>query len=170
MKKLCEILWYIDSHHDTLAEHAPKVPNLFSRFNGYNCPEKHEHRKRALQNLRSSELRSHSLTLQDLLQASWFKKEPFKALKEAIEGLMASLNTYAAFLQEKVKYQKLRHEMGQPSAMQDKSSHTEFLPKSSEGVSTSLLPLQEQLLNSEPYDPISLVDFTQVIEDRDTSK
>ena len=44
--------------------------------------------------------------------------------------------------------------------MQDESSHTEFLPKSSEGVSTSLLPLQEQLLNSEPYDPISLVDFT----------
>ena len=46
--KLCEILWYLDSHHSTLSEHAPKVPTLFSRFNGYNCPEKHKHRKRAL--------------------------------------------------------------------------------------------------------------------------
>ena len=160
LKKLCEILWYIDGHHRILAEHAPNFPGLFSRFNGFNCPEKHKHRKRALQNLKFSELRSHSLTLQDMLQASWFKNKPFKALKEATEGLMVSLNMYAAFLQEKVKYQKLHHEMNQPSAMQDESSHIQFLPKSSNRVSTSLLPLQEQLLDNDPYDPISLIDST----------
>jgi hypothetical protein len=26
LKKLCEILWYLDGHHSTLSEHAPKVP------------------------------------------------------------------------------------------------------------------------------------------------
>ncbi len=156
LKKLCETLWYIDGHHRTLSEHAPEVPSLFSRFNGYNCPEKHKHCKRALQNLRSSELRSHALTLQDVLQASWFKKASFTALKEATEGLMTCLHTYAAYLQKKVKYQKLHHETNLASAMHDESSHIQYLPKSSGRVMpTSLLPLQEQLLRSDPYDPVS---------------
>ena len=78
-------LWYIDGHHETIAERAPKVPTLFSTFSGYNCPEKHKHHKRALENLRASELRSHSLALQDMLQASWFQKKSFTALEGATE-------------------------------------------------------------------------------------
>ena len=131
LKKLCDILWYIDGHHETIAERAPKIPTLFSTFSGYNCPEKHKHRKRVLENLRASELRSHSLILQDILQASWFHKQSFTTLKEATEGLMVSLKSYAFFLQEKVKYQKLHHLMSQPSALQDDSSHIHYLPKSS---------------------------------------
>ena len=132
LKKLCDSLWYIDSHHQTIAERAPKIPTLFSTFSGYNCPERHKHRKRALENLRASELLSYLLSLEDVLQASWFQKESFAALREATEGLMVSLNSYASYLHDKVKYQKIHHQMSQPSALQDDSSHTQYLPKSFE--------------------------------------
>ena len=35
LKKLSEILWYIDGHHETISERAPKIPSLFSRYVGY---------------------------------------------------------------------------------------------------------------------------------------
>ena len=81
-------------------------------------------------------------------------------LKGATEGLMESLNSYALFLQEKVMYQKLHHQMSQSSAFQDDSSHIQYLPKSSRLTPTNLLPLQEVLLSRDTYDPVCLVDFT----------
>lgn len=42
---LQKVLWYIDGHYDTIAEKAPNVPAEFARFNGYNCPTAHKHRK-----------------------------------------------------------------------------------------------------------------------------
>ena len=92
LKCLQKALWYIDGHHDTIAEKAPKIPQEFSCFNGYNCPTAHKHRKRALGNLSRSELRENVLALQHKLQNSWFKKESFKPLREAIEGFVTSLN------------------------------------------------------------------------------
>ena len=71
-KKALWVLWYVDGHHETIAERAPKVPSLFSRYVGYNFPEKHKHHKRALENLWASEVRAHAMMLQDMLQASWF--------------------------------------------------------------------------------------------------
>lgn len=80
LKNLTEILWYIDGHHHTIAERAPPIPTLFSDFNGYNCPERHKHRKRTRENLRAAELQSHSMTLCDFLESSWLKKDRFKQL------------------------------------------------------------------------------------------
>ena len=157
LKKLFDTLWYINGHHQTIAEHATKIPTLFSAFSGYNCPEKHKHRKRTLENLRASELRSHLLSLQGIPQASWFRKESFTALREATEDLMVSLNS---FLHEKVKCQKIHHQMSQPSPLQDDSFHIQYLPKSFVPTPTSLLPLQEVLLSKDTYDLVCLVDFT----------
>ena len=93
---------------------------MFAKFSGNNCPEKHKHRKRALENLWSSDLRSHSLSLQDLLQVSWFQREYFKQLKQTTEGLMMSLNSYAEYLQEN----KLHHQLTvQPSPLCNDASH-----------------------------------------------
>ena len=82
---LQKVLWYIDGHQDTMAEKVPKIPDVFSQFTGYNCPTAHKHRKRLIGNLSRSELREHALALQDKLQSSWFKKDSFSSLKEAIE-------------------------------------------------------------------------------------
>ena len=59
LKKLCDVLWYIDGHHDTINEKAT-IPDVFSRFQGYNCPEKYKHRKRTKRSLSSSELSAHA--------------------------------------------------------------------------------------------------------------
>ena len=49
LKEFGDVLWYVDGYHETIAERAPKIPSLFSRYTGYNCPEKHKHRKRVLE-------------------------------------------------------------------------------------------------------------------------
>ena len=73
---------------------------------------------------------------------------------------MASLNTYTIFLQEKLKYQKLHHQMSQPSVSRDDSTRIQYLPHRFRPTPTNLLPLQEILLSSGVYDPVCLVDFT----------
>ena len=91
LKRLRDTLWYIDEHHDTIAEKAPKIPVLFAKFTGYNCSESHKHRKRSRENLSRSELCTLTLALQDNLQASWFKKDSYKVLREATKKLTSSV-------------------------------------------------------------------------------
>ena len=152
-------MWYLDGHHDTITEKAPKIPELFAkRFVGYNCPELHKHRKRAKGNLSHSELSRHALSLQDKLQASWFRNEAFKELAIVVEGLVGSLNAYATYLSEKTKYQKLHHELSSPSAAPSDSSHLDYLPLIAT-ISSSLQPIDEALKMKEPYVPIAVADF-----------
>ena len=65
---------------------------------GYNRPEAHKHRKRVRENLSRTELYTHVLALRDKLQASWFKKESYKELKEAVTGLMSSIHSYICII------------------------------------------------------------------------
>ena len=159
LKRLRDSLWYIDGHHDTITEKAPKMPEVFARFTGYNRPEAHKHRKRARGNLSRSELRTHALALQDSLQASWFQKDHMKVLKEVTEGLVSTLNAYATYLQEKNKSQKLHHAMNCPAATPSDSSHLEYLPKIVT-VSTALQPIVEAVKGKEPYVPVAVTDFS----------
>ena len=158
MKKLRDCLWYVDGHHDTISEKAPKLPQLFARFMGYNCPEAHKHRKRARGNLSMAQLRTHSLLLQDCLQSSWFKKEQFKALKEATEGVVATLSAYSAYLHEKNKSQKLHHALSSPGASPCDSSHLQHLPRLP-SVPSNLQPVDKVLKSQVPYEPITVADF-----------
>ena len=159
LENLSNALWYIDGHHSTIGEKAPKVPEIFSRFTGYNCPEKHKHRKRTMDNLSRSEILAHSLALQDSLQSSWFKKEAYKELKKVTTELMSSLNLYAAYLQEKNKVQKIHHAMNCPTATPNESSHTEYIPKITVAIPSALKPIDEVLQNKESYEPIAVMDY-----------
>lgn len=159
LKCLTKTLWYIDGHHDTIAEKAPKIPSEFGQFNGYNCPTAHKHRKRLHSNLNRSELRENALALQDQLQSSWFKKESFSALRPLIEDLATALISYAAYLQEKSKAQKLHHDSTSPSASPSESSHMAYLPKIP-SVSASLLRIDTALKEKEVYTPIAVIDFS----------
>ena len=48
---LRDTLWYIDGHHSTLEERSCPIPEPFSKFVGYNIPERSKHRKRQRSNL-----------------------------------------------------------------------------------------------------------------------
>ena len=159
LENFSNVLWYIDGHHSTIGEKAPKVPEIFSWFIGYNCPEKHKHCKRRMNNLSRSEILAHSLALQDSLQASWFKKEAYKELKEVTTELMSSLNVYAAYLQEKNKIQKIHHAMNCRAATPNESSHTEYIPKITVAIPSVLKPIDEVLQTKEPYVPIAEMDY-----------
>ena len=159
LKKLRDCLWYVDGRHDRIAEKALKFPELFARFTGYNCPEAHKHRKRGRGNLSMTQLRTHSLTLQECLQSSWFKKEHFKGLKEATESIVCSLSTYSAYLVEKNKSQKLHHLLNSPAASPCDSSHLEHLPRQLR-LQSSLKPIDERVKSQEPYTPVDVADFS----------
>ena len=158
LKNLRDVLWCIDDHHDTIAAKVPAVPKVFAKFNGYNCPQTHKHRKRTKGNLSCSEISRLALVLQDNLQASWFKKECYSALREATEGLMGTLNSYASYLKEKNKAQKLHHQSLTPSATPSDASHLEYLPKVT-NIPTSLQPIEDELQVKEPYVPVAVADF-----------
>ena len=34
LKKLANVLWYLDGHHDTIKEKSSKIPDIFQCFNG----------------------------------------------------------------------------------------------------------------------------------------
>ena len=93
-----------------------------------------------------------------MLQSSWFKKESFGALKNAIEGLVASLTSYASYLQEKSKWQRCHNEQTTPSATPSESSHMNHLPMRP-NVPTSLHPIVRALKEADVYTPVTVLDF-----------
>ena len=72
LKKLTNILWYIDGHHDVIGE-VKQDTDLFTKFNGYNCPQASKHRK-CTKNLKREEISAHVLTLQEVIHSSWMQK------------------------------------------------------------------------------------------------
>ena len=158
MKKLHDCLWYIDGHRDTISEKAPKLPQRFTQFSGYNCPKAHKHQKRTKGNLSMAQLRTHSLALQDCLQSSWFRKEQFKELKEAVEGVVATLSVYTAYLQDKNKSQKLHHLLSCPASSPSDSSHLQLLPQLLK-ILSNLQPVDSALNVKPPFEPVSVADF-----------
>ena len=74
LKKLTNILWYVDGHRGVIGERSSKIPDAFSRFKGYNCPQTSKHRKHIKQNLKCEEISTHVLTLQEAIHASWMQK------------------------------------------------------------------------------------------------
>ena len=64
---LCDTLWYIDGHHSTLQGRPFPIPDPFSKFVGYNVPEKSKHRKRQWSKLNYDSLAKHVTVLRESL-------------------------------------------------------------------------------------------------------
>ena len=56
VRTLQECLWYIDRRHAIIEHHSSLIPTTFSRFVGFNVPEKSKHRKRVLGNMQHNVL------------------------------------------------------------------------------------------------------------------
>ena len=81
VSKLSKILWYIDGHHSTLESRTKKIPEIFRAFCGYNCPEASRHRKRTIDNLKATVLKSHVCTLQEFLGTTWMDQPEWADVK-----------------------------------------------------------------------------------------
>ena len=130
LKILRGILWYIDGHHDTIGTKVPLIPAVYvCQIQWIQLPTDTQISQTYKGNLSCSEISRHALVLQDNFQASCFKKDCYKALRDTTEGLMGSLNSYTAYLKEKSESQKMHHQSDTPSAIPSDSSHLEYLLK-----------------------------------------
>ena len=98
IQALRDVLWYIDGSHATLAERSCEVPEIFRKFNGYNQPEIHKHRKRLVASLSRDVLLAHSQSLFGILQFPFWNRPKWLEMKHSVENLARSLASYADLL------------------------------------------------------------------------
>ncbi len=98
---LTDCLWYIDGQHSTLGERPCHIPPDLQHFQGYNKPEKSNHRKRTLENLSVGILDHHCTILNSFLLQSWMQSGKWKAFRSVVCSLADSLAKYCSYLKEK---------------------------------------------------------------------
>ena len=95
------VLWYIDGHHKNLADRSCSVPSIFSKFTGYNLPERSKHRRRSIQSFSREILRSHSQRLFGNLQNQFWLRNGWITFRREVELLAQLLSKYADLLDVK---------------------------------------------------------------------
>ena len=109
VRTLQECLWYIDGRHAMIEHHSSPIPTTFSRFVGFNVPEKSKHRKRALGNMQHDILSGLHQSLFRLLQAPFWQRDKWKELHNDVAALASSLAHYCDYLRDHCKKMKLNH-------------------------------------------------------------
>ena len=66
IRNMCDAPWYLDGHHATFEDRSCPIREPFSKFHGYNVPEKSKHRKREHCNLSYDTLVKHVSVLQEI--------------------------------------------------------------------------------------------------------
>ena len=114
VKTLVECLWYIDGRHSNFERHSSPIPDVFSRFTGFNVPDKSKHRKRALGNMQHDVLHGLYQSLFGLLQASFWQRDKWKDFSADVSALATSLAHYCDYLTAQCKKTKLNHASSTP--------------------------------------------------------
>ena len=155
--QLQECLWYIDGHHQTLADRSHPIPSIFQKFSGYNCPELSKHRKRSHTNMNADILTKHASSLKSFLLSPWMKRERWATMRKAIEELTEAIEFYVFELGEKNRAMK-RHHSGTcvEVASDDLAFHVMSVTNDYPIV---LKPLVEELEGKGNYEPIFVRDF-----------
>ena len=127
---LVDCLWYLDGRKHVLEKQGCKFPNFMCAFEGYNKPEASKHRKRSIENMCSSVLRTHSQSLYSCLQNVYWNRPKFAEFKHSIEQLAASLAQYSDFLTSQNKRMKEVHSSPAPVRELSDSLSVSILKKS----------------------------------------
>lgn len=114
---LQDVLWFLDGHHETLAERCCHVPSVFSSFVGFNRPELSKHKKRSSSSLSCDLLRSHAQRLFGNLQSPFWSRSGWAAVKREVELLAQALVRYADLL-------SCKSQNYYPSALRCSSTHS----------------------------------------------
>ncbi len=159
IQNMCDALWYLDGHHDTLKDRSCPIPEPFSRFVGYNVPEKSRHRKRKYCNLNYSTLVTHVSMLQESLLCSWMQQARWCGLKEAVQNLTTSLDDYCTYMRIKNREVTKRHNT---DTFFSSDSGTVTVLKVVPKVSVQLSKLDKALQEKPCYEKLCVVDFCSI--------
>ena len=111
VRTLQECLWYIDERHAKaiIELHSTPIPTAFSRFVGFNVPQKSKHRKCVLGNMQHDVLSVIHKSLFRLLRATFWQREKWKKFHDDVASLALSLSHYCDYLSDQCKKMKLNH-------------------------------------------------------------
>ncbi len=159
IKDLCNVLWYIDGHHDVFSSRSCAIPQYFSLvFVGFNMPHLSKHRKRSISNMSRDKLLEFSFILQEHAMSSWIQQPQWGAFKEALLGLIEAISSYASYLDVRRKVMKELHASPEPAVNFCDASHVKLLPRS-ELVSPLLSEINQALSRSHTYQKINVNEF-----------
>ena len=72
----CPIMLMVTTISLSLLSISTKVPTVFkTRFSGFNCPEKHKHKKQTLSNLAEQKLEKYTIQIRELIQGQQYLNE-----------------------------------------------------------------------------------------------
>ena len=124
---LRDALWYIDGHHQTLADRSCHVPHVFSAFVEYNSPEKSKHKKRSSSSLCADTLKSHSQRLFGNLQHPFWSRSGWNMLTAEVELLAKPLAKYVDCLCVKKVRMVSLHASSVPARMVGNALTVEYM-------------------------------------------
>ena len=95
---LTDVFWYIDGQHKTLADRSHTVPDIFRQFSDYNLPEVYKHKKKATENMQSSNLKNHSSVLFRICGTAYMKSANWLIVRRNLLQLADNLRQHADYL------------------------------------------------------------------------
>ena len=161
-------LWHLDGHHSTLKSRACAVPQMFSEFVGFNCPERYKGMKRGPESLCGNILQVHSQALLEVAQQPWLHSSKWKGILASLNSLAESLNKYSLYLSKKNTEVAENHMLLSPvrqATTADGASLSEsmiVIPKAQyvkPAIATHHTCLQSTLSSSVEYTPVYLNDI-----------
>ena len=161
VRTLQECLWYIDGRHAIIEHHSSPIPTTFSRFVGFNVPEKSKHRKRVLGNMQHNVLSEIHQSLFRLLQASFWQREKWRKFRDDVESLASCLAHYCDYLGDQCKKMKLNHVSSTPVRSLADSICVKFVkPCTRDRCLHHFAELNQHMERSQPYEHAFLNQFT----------
>ncbi len=155
---LCNLLWYVDGHHQVFASRSCDIPLYFSSFSGYNCPERSKHRKRSISNMNRDKLLEYTSVLNELAMSSWLQQPEWSSLRVALIMFIESVTSYASYLAVRNKAMKVHHSSPEPTVSFSDASNIRYMEKLS-SVSPLLSDIDTAVKNSKNYEIVYVSEF-----------
>lgn len=151
---LCNALWYVTNHIDTIniaSRHKKEVMSFPSCYEKYKDLNDTKRKKIKRTNMSSEQLDSHSQALYSLLMKPVMKSSPswWKA-HDDIKTLANCLNAYKEYLNQQLQTVQTNHELNHPVRTVGKYTTVEHREKATFGMKEKYNLLNEALLSKEP--------------------
>lgn len=162
VSKLVELLYYVDGHYskiESVVSISTRVPTVFkTRFSGFNCPEKHKHKKRNLSNLSEQKLEKYAIQMREVIQGQQFLNEmPWAEVKTQIFSLAEVREAYCLHLRYQSKRTKLA--AATPRSEVEVKTNVKVVNAARDTVNHALSDLDRELSKAEQFVPIRVREF-----------